>query len=170
MASLLELLGHLRTSRECVLAGMQFDGRGPQFCGRGDLPFVRVQEQAHDDPRIAQTPHRVGHDASVRYRVQASFGRYLFATLGNQRGLVGAYLARDRDDIRVGRQFQVQLDRHRLAQQPQVPVLDVSTIFPQMDGDPVSPAQLGGHRRPHGVRFERLAGFPDCGHMIDIHS
>ena len=70
----------------------------------------------------------------------------------------------------VAGHFQVQLDRHRLAQDAQVAVRDVAAVFAQMERDAVGPAQFGQGRGPDRVRLISPPRLPDRGHVIDVYA
>jgi hypothetical protein len=57
--------------------------------------------------------------------------------LGHQRGLVGLHLAGDADHLVGGRQLEVELDRHRIAQHAQVAVLNVTPVLAQVECDTI---------------------------------
>ena len=46
----------------------------------------------------------------------------------------------------------------------------MSTIFTQVDGDPVRTAQLSGGSRPNGIRFVRFACLAHRRDMVDIYA
>ena len=64
----------------------------------------------------------------------------------------GRDLDGDRDDLRLDRHLQVEPDPDRLAEEPQVAVLDVPPVLPEVDGDPVGPPEFGRARRPRPGR------------------
>ncbi len=75
---------------------------------------------------------------------------------------------RERDDLRLDGQLQVEPNLDRLAKQAQVAVLDVPAVFAEVDRDPVGAAQLGQHGRPDRVRLAPASGLPERGDMIDV--
>ena len=100
--------------------------------------------------------------------VQAAFGGDLLAPLGHERDLVGLYLAGDRQHARLAGHFQVQLDGDRLAQDPQVAVLDVAAVLAEVERDAVGPAQFGQRGRPDRVRLVGPPRLADRGHVVDV--
>ncbi len=50
----------------------------------------------------------------------------------------------------------------------EVAILNVPTIFPQMDGDSIRAAQFRQDRGPDGIGFIRLARLPQRRDMVDV--
>ncbi len=48
--------------------------------------------------------------------------------------------------------------------------LHVATIFADVEGDTVGPAELGLDGCPDGVRFDALAGLADGGDVVDVYA
>jgi hypothetical protein len=46
--------------------------------------------------------------------------------------------------------------------------LDVSTVFAEMNRDPIRTAQFRKHRHRHGIGFHRASRFANVGDVIDI--
>ncbi len=95
---------------------MQFDRIRADFRSEFDLIDDRVQEQAHKNAGSLQLAHSVRNGVALRDRIQAAFGGDLFTPLRNQRRLLGADVTGDVQHFLIAGQFQVQLDRDRLAE------------------------------------------------------
>ena len=83
----------------------------------------------------------------------------------HQHGHLRLDLAGDADHLVGGRHFQVELDVGQFAQAPHVVILNVATIFAQMHGNAVGPAQMGFNCRPYRIRF---VGFPRLAHRCHV--
>ena len=46
----------------------------------------------------------------------------------------------------------------------------MTPVLAQMNRDGIRAAKLGKRGRPNGVRFRRLAGLANRGHMVDVHA
>ena len=93
----------------------------------------------------------------MRDNIEPALGRHFLAPLGDDRRLIGLHLAGDADNLVGDRQLQIQLDRHRLAQDPQIAVLNMPAVLAQMNRDGIRPAQLGKRGRRHRIGLIRLA-------------
>ena len=71
-------------------------------------------------------------------------------------------------DLPVAGHFQVQLDGDRLAEDPQVAVLDVAAVLAEVEGDAVGPAQFGQGGRPDRIGLVGSPGLPDGGDVVDV--
>ena len=92
------------------------------------------------------------------------------APLGHQRDLVRANLESHLDDVGVGRHLQVEPNLNGLAQQPEVPVLDVPAVFAKVNGDPVGAPQFGQGGCPDGVGLLPSSRLAKRGDMVDVDS
>jgi hypothetical protein len=157
-------------SRAGVLAGVELDGFDAEFFCEVDLLWVGVEEQAYSDAGGFQFVDRAGDGFAVADDVETALGGDFFAAFGDERCLIGANVASDRDDIFRGGEFQVQLDGHRLAEDAEVAVLNVAAVFAEVEGDAVGPAEFRERGRPDGVRLVGAASLPDSGDVVDIYA
>ena len=100
---------------------------------------------------------------------QAPFGGELLPFFRHQGHQVGFHLPGDVQHLRGGGHLEVEAGLDGLAQQFQVPVLDVAPVFPQVDDDAVGPGQLRQGRGRHRVRLIDEAGLAQGGHMINVY-
>ena len=105
---------------------------------------------------------------AVADRVEAPFGGHFLASLRHERGLIGPDAAGDRQHVFVAGQFEIQLDRHGLAENFQIAILDMAAIFAEVDRDAVGAAQLGQSGGPNRIGLVRPPGLPERGDVVDV--
>jgi hypothetical protein len=100
--------------------------------------------------------------------VQAPFCRQFLALFRYQGRNVGFYLQGDFDHLLGRRHLEVHFGLYGLAQDGNVPVLDVAAVFPQVNHYPVRSRELGEHCRRDRVWFLGVTGLPNCGNMVNV--
>ena len=102
--------------------------------------------------------------------IQASFGRYLSFPLRHQRRLVREEFEGNENHFLGGGHLEVQAGRDRFAQAPDVIILDMSSVLPQVHGDAVGAREFRQQRGGDRVRLGCLTRLPDSGYMVHIYS
>ena len=147
---------------------MDLDVIGAALVGGLDLLLVRIDEQADDDAVVAQALGGVGDGFEVEDDIQAPLGGQLLAFFRHQGDLFRFDPQGDAHHLLGSGHLQVQLGLHGLAQDFQVAVLDVATVLPQVDGDPLGPGQLTHGGRCHRIGFHPAAGLAHGCDVIDV--
>ncbi len=153
-----------------VGAGMKLADRETAGCGGFDLSRIGIDEGRGRDPLLTESIHHPSKAISGTFHVEASLGGHFLTPFGHQHHDLGPDAPGDLDHL-VGRgHLQIQLDLDEFLEPPQVLVLDVASILPKVDRDPVRPSQVGLHRGPDGIRLPGPASLPDSGHVVDVHA
>ncbi len=151
-----------------VSAGVQFDRRDAEILGLVDHGDVRVDEERHMDPGRVESPERCPKVRVATPQVEAALGRHFLATLRDDRDLIRAEPTGEVDDVLTGRQLEIADGRHGRRDPLDIVVLNVPSIFAEVDRDAVRPVGLGLRRRPSRVGFVGAPGLPEGGHMIHV--
>src|SRR5262245_9932919 len=165
-----KLLVLRRSASQGILASMQLDSLNAELPGELNLPRIGIEKQADRNPGSAQLLNGFGGGCPVSDDIQAAFSGYFFAAFGYESGLIRFDLAGDAHDFGSHRQLQVQLDRHRLAQEQQVAILNMPAVFAEVNRDPVRSAQLGQHGSRDWVRLIGLARLPESRDVVDVNA
>ena len=83
---------------------------------------------------------------------------------------MGPNVAGDAHHLVGGRHLQIELDVDQLVEPAHVGVLDVPPILAEVDGDPISAAELGLGRGPDGLGLVRPSRLAHRGHMVDVYT
>ena len=106
--------------------------------------------------------------ALLRQNVEPAFGGYLVATFRHQHRHFRLQAAGNADHF-IGRgHFKVQLDLGQVTQAPDIGILDMATIFPQMNRNAVGATEMGLDGAPDGIRFVGNARLPQRCDVVDI--
>ena len=135
---------------------------------RFDLPFIGIDERAHRNPRAAQTCHRIANARLLRRHIESAFGRHLLTFLGHKHRELRFERNRDGDHL-VGRgHLKIELRMHHRFDARQIAVLNMATIFAQMNGDPVCATSLRLESGLDRIGLIGLACLAHGGDMIDV--
>src|SRR5258707_6389542 len=134
------------------------------------LTQARINEQRDRQARILQRANQLAQRVGLRRNVKATLSGDLLPALGNERHHVRLVLVSHFDHLRSSRHLQVQLRLARLAQKPQVPLLDVPAIFTQVQGNLLSPSDLRQGRGQYRIGIANLSGLPHGGHVVNVNS
>src|ERR1700730_12428996 len=118
-------------------AGVQLDVFRPNAPGGLDLFQLGRDEQADG---YAGTRHLFAHfceTAPLTRRIRSAFRRYLLSPFGNDADDARPDFESDGDNCRRIGHFQIQPRPDGLAQAPDIAILDVPAVFPQMSRYPV---------------------------------
>ena len=153
-----------------VAGGLDFHGSGTQHSRHLDLFCVRIDEQGNVDACLFELFHRLGHRILLRNHVEAAFRGKLLTAFGNQRRFVGFDGTGDIDNFVNRGHFQIQTVRDHLSQKMYVAILNVPTIFAQVNGDAVGAAQYGQNGGGHGIGQLSVPGLSKRGNVIDVYA
>ena len=153
-------------------AGVQFDELAAGARGGFDLRRVGRGEQADGDPGAVQFFARLRERAQLANDVQSAFGGYFLSSLRDKANDVRLELQGDAKDFRRVGHFEVEPGFDGLAQFPNIAVLDVPAVFPQMGGDAVRAGRFANQRGFDRVRFAvdapAITRFAERGDMVDV--
>ena len=82
--------------------------------------------------------------------------------------MIGSDGQRNLDDLGREAQFEVKAALHGLPQQLHVAIVNVPTVFAQMNGDRISAAEFGLGRRPDRIGLVGAASLPERRDVIDV--
>ena len=68
----------------CISGSAQLDLLRVDFMRRLDLFWIRIDEEAGKNSRLAQPAHGGAHDRDIAYYVETALGGYLVRIFGNQ--------------------------------------------------------------------------------------
>jgi hypothetical protein len=119
-------------------------------------------------PASVRRSYRLMQRALLREDVEPAFGSHFVPPFRHQHRHLRLDATGDGNHFLGRRQFQVELDLRQFAELLDVGVLNVSSIFAQVDGDPVGTAEMRFDRRPHRIGFVGAARLSDRRHMVDI--
>ena len=105
---------------------------------------------------------------SRRDNVQSSFRGDFFPSFRYERGLIGFDGTGNLEDLSFTSKFEIELHVHSFAQQAEIPFLDVTTVFAEVDGNSISASQFCQCGRPDWIGFESAPCLSDGGNMIDV--
>lgn len=151
-----------------VASGVEFDQLCAGVVGCLNLVGFGVDEQADGNTRILKLADDFGHAAGLSGDVESAFGGDFFALFGDEGDVVGLDRKGDRDHFVGGGHFQIQVAADGLAQDLDVAVLDVATVFAQVDGDAIGSGEFDDRGGGDGVGFDGAAGLTDRGDMVDV--
>lgn len=153
-----------------VSARVKLHRVGPQFFGRFDLSKPGVDKKADLNPLPPETRNDPLKDLSFSDDIESALGRNFTPPLGDHTNFFGLEAERNFHNFRVKGHLQIKRPADRLLQAPQIRILNVPAVFPQVDCNSIRSAP---HRLPG--RFKRVGPFAPPGlakrrHVIDIHT
>lgn len=151
-----------------VSASMKLDCRDAQLRSPLDRGSLRVDEEGHANPDVLQSGDRVAQSDVGLRDVEAALGGDLLAALGNQGGLEWAEFAGEVNDLSACGELEIDRALEGSHEPPGVVILDVATIFPQVEGDSICPVLEDHPCRLERVGFVGLSRLSQRGDMIDI--
>ena len=102
--------------------------------------------------------------------VQSSFRGDLLPFLRHQRYLLRLCLQSNLHDLLGRGHFEIQFHLHGFAENTNIAILDVSSIFAKVNRDSVSPSQFSECSGPDRIRLDRLSSLADSGNVINVDS
>jgi hypothetical protein len=123
-------------------ASVQLNELSRDLCCRLDLSRISVNKQANRDTGILQWLLLPAQLIDLSGYIQTTLGGNLFPTFGHQGDIVGFDIQGDRNHFVGGRHFQIEMGSYRLPQEPHITILDVPTVFPQMNGNAIGTAKF----------------------------
>lgn len=151
------------------VAGVELDRVGADLLRHAHGRFVGTYEQTGADSRLPQRRDRALDSGRVLHDVQSALGGHFLATLRDQGHLVRPSGDRDRHHLVGAGELEVEVGPDRGPEDPDVGVLDVAAVFPEVGGDPVHAdflADQGGLNRVGLVSTSRL---PERRDVVDVH-
>ena len=164
------LLLSLRGFRIGVVAGVDFNGRGTTFTGGTYLRRICINEQGHINAGLPQRRAALGNPGLIANHIQSSFCGQFLALFRHQTAMRRLDPRGDGNHLFGGRHFQIHACLQRLRQQLHVPVIDMTTILTQVNGNPVRPCLLRHQRRLHRLRITGATRLTQGGNVIDINA
>jgi hypothetical protein len=74
----------------------------------------------------------------------------------------------DLEDIRSDSKLEIYSCPNNLHQKSEISVLDMSSVFTQMDCDPVHTGKFSEHSCPYGIRFISAPRLPHSSHVVYV--
>jgi hypothetical protein len=127
-----------------VTTGVQFDDRGLEGGGSIDLAGVGIEEKADKNIGLMEFLNHGAKRVDFGDGVEASFGGDLGTVFGDEANFGGLEAEGEVEHGGGGGHFEVELFAAFLAEANDVVVLDMSTIFPEVDGDGVCTGSEAG--------------------------
>ena len=122
---------------------MQLHPTGSTGAAGIQLPRIGVDKQTHANVLVLEPSHQGAKAGYLGTHIQASFSRHLLAPFGHKSHHVGPDPQGDGLHGIRGGHLQVEAGANGGAQQLHIPILNVSAVLPQVNGDAIRPAQLG---------------------------
>ena len=156
-------------------AGVEFNGAGFGFGGGGHLGGMGIDEEADLDAEGLQAADGLSKGGKSAGNVKAAFSGQFFAFFGDDADGGGAKLGGDFDHFRRVGHFEVQGDLERLLEPPDVAVLNVPSIFAQMNGDAVATGGFACESGLDGIWLAidfgaAITGLTNGGDVIDVNA
>ena len=157
--------------------GVQFDDWGLEGGGSIDLAGVGIEKKADKNIGLIEFLNHGAERVNFGGGVEASFGGDFGTVFGDEANFGGLEAEGEVEHGGGGGHFEVELFAAFLAESENVVVLDMSTIFPEVDGDRVgtgAEAEQGGgngigfgHDTWNGDAVPRLT---KGGEVIDVYA
>jgi hypothetical protein len=120
-----------------VTTGVQFDDRGLEGGGSIDLAEVGIEEKADKNISLIEFLNHGAERVNFGDGVEASFGGNFGTVFGDEANLCRSEAEGEVEHGGGGGHFEVELFAAFLAEAKDVVVLDVATIFAEVDSDGV---------------------------------
>ena len=102
--------------------------------------------------------------------VQPAFRREFLPLFRHEADVGGEVVFRDRQHLVRNGHFEIDPGAHLAAKGLDFLVLDMTTVFPQVNRDGIGARLFGDGRGIEHRRIVRAAGLADGGHVIDVHA
>lgn len=151
-----------------VSAGVEFDA-GDSEGDRGvDLVVIGVDEESDFDAGVMAGGDGVLDAGAMGDDVESSLGGQFLATFGHEGDLIGSGLDCEGEDGGFGGEFEVEANLDGFSEEAEVTILNVATVFAEMNGDAVGSREFGEGRGPDRVGLGAATGLAESGDVIDI--
>ena len=169
--------GTLGVGRVGKATRVEFDNGGLERCGSFDLMDVRVEKEAGENFGLVEFFYDGAKGFDLGGGVETAFGGDLGAVFGDEANFGGLEAESKVEHGGGGGHFEVELFAAFAAESENVVVLDVATIFAEVDGDGVGTgveAEQGGGNGV-GLRHDTRDGdavprLPKSGKMINVYA
>jgi len=158
-----------------VTTGVQFDDRGLQGGGSIDLAGVGIEEKADKNIGLMEFLNHGAKRVDFGDGVEASFGGNFGTVFGDEANFGGLEAEGEVEHGGGGGHFEVELFAAFAAESENVVVLDMATIFAEVDGDRVGTGAEAEQGGGNGVGFRHDARDGDAvprltkgGEVIDV--
>lgn len=138
--------------------------------GGFDLVLLSVDKCAGGQAGVAQFCDSVLYKFALAGDVESAFGGDFLPTFGHEHGKLRLDVAGKCDHRRGGGDFEIEFDMNEFSEAAHVGVLNVASIFAEVDGNAVRAAELRFDRGPDGVGFPRSPCLSNGGDVIDVHA
>ncbi len=151
-----------------VRSGVDFDKGGADGGRRFDLIRIGIDKQADRNPSLIHFCYNFGQLLFMPLHVKTAFGGQLLSFFRDQGNHIRLEVKGKIDNLRHDRHFQVELAFHRLSQQSEITVLNVTAILAQVDDNARRPGQLANAGGQYWIGLAAAPGLAQGRHMIDI--
>ena len=149
---------------------MNFTDAGANARSRFDLRQFGIDEDAGHDAGVGQAGDDIVQPGFLDQDIETAFGGDFVTAFRHQHGHFRLQLTGDADHFVGRRHFQIQFGLGQITQAPDVGILNVTAIFPQMNGNAVRTAEMGFDGAPDGVRFIGAARLAQRGDVVDVNA
>ena len=170
LAQTLELCGPFGgPGRIRILARVQLDRVGPQLRRNAHHIRVGIDEQGRPDPGSPESGDRLRCPVtSGALQSESSLRGDLFPLLRHERHGRRSPLERPIDHRLERGDLQIHPGADRLQQQIDIPILNMPSVIPQVDGDPIRTTELGEYGGADRIGLVGLPRLPHGGDVINI--
>jgi len=117
-----------------------------------------------------QQSHNTLNSIALSHDIKATFRGELLPLFRDQRDKVGLDVQGDFRHFSIGRHFEVELCPGYFAKEMKVSVLDMASVFPEMNDQTVCSCQFDQDSRSQRIRIGSSACLPQGRDVVDIHS
>ena len=167
----------MRWIRVGKTTGVQFDDRGLEGGGSIDLAWVGIEEKADKNIGLIEFLNYGAERVNFVGGVEASFGGDFGTVFGDEANFGGLEAEGEVEHGGGGGHFEVELFAAFAAESENVVVLDVATIFAEVDGDGVGTGVEAEQGGGNGVGFrhdtrdgDAVPRLPKSGKMINVYA
>jgi hypothetical protein len=153
-----------------ISTGVQLDDRRSSANCCFQLRRLRIDEQRNANARLRELAANFLQRLLLADDIEATLGRHFGAFFRHQAAIRGPHFQRDADHL-VGRgHFQVQPRLQGVLTHPDIAVLNVPTVLPQMNGDAVGARLLGNQRSKQRIWIGRASRLPERGDVVNVYT
>jgi hypothetical protein len=157
--------------------GVQFDDWGLEGGGGIDLAWVGIEEKADKNIGLIEFLNHGAKRVDLGGGIETTFGGDFSTVFGDEADFGGLEAEGEVEHGWGGGHFEVELFAAFAAESENVVVLDMATIFSEVNGDRVGACGKAESGGGNGVGFRRdtwdgdaVAGLPESGEVINVYA
>jgi hypothetical protein len=148
--------------------GVELDRIGADLFGHPHRGFVGADEKAGPDAGLTERRHGTLDPACMRNHVEAALGGHFLSPLRDQGDLVRPRSDRYSYHLVSTGELEVEVCPDGRTENPDVGILDMTAIFPEMGGDPVDADFLADQGGLDRVWLVTTASLPESRDVVDV--